>query len=330
MYKDTAWQRFVNLSDAMLTLAVVHYNGRNTEQEDAMPDIQLRFHKDMLVLSAPIDAVLERQGMDVKEEQDFLNLIEHEAVQDAIRMQHLAGAECLVTFTAGITRARLAHLRLEDRDADIAAASLKMVNNLAPQHALALIGPSNLPIDPSSKQSLVTNRDQYSRAVEAFGDKPIDAFFLDGMVSVDDMRCALMGIRRMSDAPVFASVDVDAQGNLLGRSQTLEEAADIMDEYEADVAGFRTSAPLHQAAALTERLCRVTELPVLVQLDVARVDERQREATPDNPYWTADSMLEAAARLRAAGAQFLRATGAATPAYTGALVAASAGLDSIR
>ena len=32
-------------------------------------------------------------------------------------------------------------------------------------------------------------------------------------------------------------------------------------------------------------------------------------------------------RLRASGVQFLRATGAATPAYTGALAATTAGLD---
>ena len=31
-----------------------------------MPDIELRFDKDMLVLSAPIDAVLARQGIDWK------------------------------------------------------------------------------------------------------------------------------------------------------------------------------------------------------------------------------------------------------------------------
>lgn len=295
-----------------------------------MPDIQLRFHKDMLVLSAPLDAPLARQGVDVDEERDFLNLIEEEAVQDALRMQHLAGAECLVTYTDGITQARLAHLRLEQRDEDIARASLRMVNNLLPQHAIALIGPTRLPIDPSSKQSLVANRDQYSHAVEAFGDTCIDAFFLDGMVSVDDMRCALMGIRRMCDTPVFASVDVDGSGCLLGRRQTIEEAADVMNEYEADVVGFRTAAPLYEAAALADRLCRASELPVLVQLDVMRVDERQNEAIAENPYWSPDTMMEAATRLRAAGVQFLRAAGQATPAYTGALAAACMGLDAIR
>ena len=38
-------------------------------------------------------------------------------------------------------------------------------------------------------------------------------------------------------------------------------------------------------------------------------------------------MVQAAARLRGAGAQELRATGEATPAYTGALAAAVTGFD---
>ena len=41
-------------------------------------------------------------------------------------------------------------------------------------------------------------------------------------------------------------------------------------------------------------------------------------------------MMEAAQHLRAAGAQFLRAIGQATPAYAGALVAATDGLDAHR
>ena len=43
-----------------------------------------------------------------------------------------------------------------------------------------------------------------------------------------------------------------------------------------------------------------------------------------------DTMEMAAARLREAGVQFLRATGAATPAFTGALAAAVSGLDVCR
>ena len=48
-----------------------------------MPDIALRFHKDMLVLSSPVAVVLARQGFDVEHDLEFANLVEPEAVRDA-------------------------------------------------------------------------------------------------------------------------------------------------------------------------------------------------------------------------------------------------------
>ena len=56
-------------------------------------------------------------------------------------------------------------------------------------------------------------------------------------------------------------------------------------------------------------------------------DSRQQGPTPENPYYSPDMMVPAADALRAAGAQFLRAVGNATPAYTGALAATTLGLD---
>ncbi|MBQ2681528.1 MAG: hypothetical protein IJF97_06295, partial [Eggerthellaceae bacterium] len=76
-----------------------------------MPDIELRFGKDMLVLSAPIDAVLARQGIDSARDRQYLNLMEPDVVQDALNLEMVAGAQCLVTTTEDITRARLAHVR---------------------------------------------------------------------------------------------------------------------------------------------------------------------------------------------------------------------------
>ena len=52
-----------------------------------MPDIELRFDKDMLVLSAPIDAVLARQGIDSARDRQYLNLMEPDVVQDALNLE---------------------------------------------------------------------------------------------------------------------------------------------------------------------------------------------------------------------------------------------------
>ena len=49
--------------------------------------------------------------------------------------------------------------------------------------------------------------------------------------------------------------------------------------------------------------------------------------TDQNPYPTPDELFNAACALQKVGVQFLRAVGAATPAYTGALNAAVHGMD---
>jgi 5-methyltetrahydrofolate--homocysteine methyltransferase len=302
-----------------------------------MPDIALRFHKDPLVLSAPIDELLRRQGVDdPAAEREFLTLIEPESVFEAQKLDHMMGAPCMVTNTDGITRARLAHSRFEEQSAEIARASVDILRSLQPQHIIAAIGPTRLPIDPESASSMKQNRDQYARAAQDFGDG-IDAFLLDGMVSIADLKCALAGVRKVSDLPIFACVELDADGTLAGRSTPWEEALQAMVDLQADVVGFTASCPPDQVLALVERTVRATELPLLVQLRIGEHDEgdlnpgfRPVEIGPDNPYRTPDALFDAAGDLVAAGVQFLRAVGHATPSYTGALVIATDGRDCTR
>ena len=129
-----------------------------------MPDITLRFHKDMLVLSSPVAVVLARQGFDVEHDLEFANLVEPEAVRDALRLNKMAGAQCLVANTEGIAPARLAHRGMEDRAAEIVRTGLSLARELKSQHVLVEIGPCGLPLDAASKSSLNENRDQYARS----------------------------------------------------------------------------------------------------------------------------------------------------------------------
>ena len=295
-----------------------------------MADIALRFNRDMLVLSSPLEPVLARQGYNVEDDLEFTGIVEPEAIRGVLQLNQVAGAQCLVTNTAGITPARLAVRRMDGRAAEIVNAALGVVAELRPQHIFAEIGPCGLPLDTSSKASVKENCAQYVRAAQVFTGREIDAFFLNGFSVPGDLMCALEGIAQESARPIIASVDVDAQGMLADGRHTLEEAFAVMVQHGAAVAGFATTAPLGRAEAFARRASGLGSLPVLVQLGVKEVAPKQGEATDKNPYYCADTMIEAATRLRGAGAQFLRAVGAATPAYTGALVAASEGFNVMR
>ena len=339
-----------------------------------MPDIELRFGKDMLVLSSPIDATLSRQGLDVERDRQYLNLMEPDIVRDAYRLEDIAGAQCFVTPTEDLTQARLAHVRMDGDAAKLAHAAVTAISELKPQHILAEIGPCRLPLDASSKASLNENRAQYADAAHAFAAEPIDALFLNGFTNLADLKCALMGVAQVCDKPVFASVTVGeaveqdareaqkdasdesvlesiAQPALFSGYEVADvpsfpqsvlkraplspdkwgEAVDIMQEFGAAVVGFETAEPTYRAVSYVQEAAQRTHLPILAQLRLT-IDPSTRRPAPLKPLedileYTPDTLASAAVKLYGAGAQFLRATGKATPACSGALAAAVYGLD---
>ena len=250
-----------------------------------MADIELRFHRDMLVLSAPLDAALERQGIDVARDRQYLNLMEPDVVRDALRMEAVAGAQCLVTSTEDITRARLAHVNMDADAARLAQAALDIAAELKPQHVLAEIGPCGLPLDPSSKASLNENRGQYADAARAFGDGAFDAFFLNGFANITDLKCALMGVAQVSGKPVFASA-------VLGKAPW-PELVETMADLGAAVVGIETAEPIDRAVAYVEEAKRLTDLPILVQLSVTKASPAATKGLvppQDIAEYTADTL----------------------------------------
>lgn len=292
-----------------------------------MPDIGLRLNKDMLVMSAPLDAVLARQGFDLVKDGNYLALMEPEVFSDAFRMERAVGANCLVTPTRGITPAHLAHARMQEDGATIARNLCDAALEHKPQHLLAEIGPCGLPIDVTSKNSLKEHRAQYQRALEFFEGCEIDGVFLNGFERAEELAVALDAVASDEGLPVFTSVRITDEGALMRGSASLEDAARTAQEHGAASFGFETALDSDAAAALAARARKACDLPLLVQLFVKERDPRRPEPLPENPYCNPDTMVAASAKLYAQGVELLRATGEATPAYTGAIGATVAGLD---
>ena len=289
-----------------------------------MADLALRFCKDMLVVSSPVEEALRRAGIESVRDQALALLVEPETIEEAYRMEAVAGPQCVVTPVAAFTPARLVAIGAEGKGEVLAEAALSVMAEFKPQHVLVEIAPCGLPLDPESKASLVENRDQYARAAKLFEGRTFDGFFLNGFTTVADLKCALMGLRKVSDAPILASVEVRGDGMLADGIGTWREAVEVMAEYGAAVAGFSTLAAPDAARALAEQARDVlasqgADLCLMATLQVFQRDAKQQGPTDENPYYSPDTMMAAALELRAAGQ--------ATPAYTGVLAAAVAGLD---
>ena len=195
-----------------------------------MANIELRFHKDMLVLSAPVAFALERQGVNIQEDGELVMLMEPETVQDALRMEcddrrsvpgcrhrrDLRGPPC------SQSHGRPRH--------EIALRALEGAWACKPQRLICEIGSCGLPLDPSSESSRAQTEQQYENAVQALNGASqeldlgmYDAVLLNALRSVADAECAINAARRKTDRPVFASVDLDEDGLFAGKetSKTL-------------------------------------------------------------------------------------------------------------
>lgn len=60
-------------------------------KELLMPDLALRFGKDMLVVSSPIQEALRRAGIESVCDQALALLVEPETIEEAYRMETVAG-----------------------------------------------------------------------------------------------------------------------------------------------------------------------------------------------------------------------------------------------
>ena len=330
-----------------------------------MPDIQMRFNKDMLAITSPLAPILQRARFDI-DNLALAHLLEEDTLKAAFSVLAASGAQCMATETAGFTPARLAHANLSDRLPELAQAALKIVNSFKPQHLLVELGECGLPLDPSSKTSLLEHRSQYERAARAFEGRVasdaassetfensaqlFDAYLLAGFTSITTLKCALMGLAKVSSKPIFASVSVNERGelssnfgaqekNVVGATtsapETLQDAFAVMAEYGASVLGVRTTAPLDSIENMLARAAAPYDLPLLVELEVEGGEDAaargnllaKHKLDKLSNYSHPNDMYDAASRLRAAGVQFLRAVGSATPAYSGALAACCESLD---
>jgi 5-methyltetrahydrofolate--homocysteine methyltransferase len=295
-----------------------------------MADIQLRFNKDMLVIGTDPFAELARLGVDTQHDIDIMLLVEPEVFEEAYKLEMFCGVQCMVAPTANLTPARLAHIQMEESAGVLAKAAVEVLAAQKPQHILAELGPCGLPLDKSSKSSLNENKSQYMRAAEVLAVQPVDAIFLNKFAHLSDLKCALMGVAQVCDSPIIASMTFGEGSTTLSGKHTAREVASVMADLGASVCGFSSAQGVESVAETAREMIEASGyLPQLVQFDVQNRggDLSAFGATGGGFYSEADSMVKAAHVMREAGVQFLRACGKATPAYAGALVAETEGLD---
>ena len=113
-----------------------------------MPDIALRFGKDMLVCEGAMGTMLLKAGMPAGECPEYLNVLDPEMVGEIHRYYRMAGANVAISNTFGGTRSKLEAYGLGDRVEELNMAGVAIARQAQPEHVIADVGPCGLLMQP--------------------------------------------------------------------------------------------------------------------------------------------------------------------------------------
>ena len=290
-----------------------------------MPDIQLRFGKDIIVFDGAMGTMLHREGISGDECALLLNVLDDEMIVLIHERYKLAGAQVITANSFGGTRSKLAEYGLEDRLVELNRAAVRLAKRVKPEHVCADVGPCGLLLEPVGKASFEQVFAEYAEQVAALALEEPDAILIETMTDIADARCAVLAAKSVCDLPVFVSCSFDPSGHMPLSGTDPATAAVILEAAGADVIGMNCSLGPSQLLPLFREMAQATSLPLIIQPNAGLP---VLNATGQTVYsGTADDFADAAWAYRELGAQFIGSCCGTNPAYTGAIYATVGGMD---
>jgi len=129
-------------------------------------------------------------------------------LKDIHRSYYEAGSDSVSTNSFGANRIKLASHGLEDRFYELNRAAAELAGEVRPAGRFVAgdIGPTGKFLKPQGEYEEAEFEAAFADQAEALGSGPVDFFLVETMFDLREALCAVRGIRRGSDLPVFVSM----------------------------------------------------------------------------------------------------------------------------
>jgi len=293
-----------------------------------MPDISLRFDKDIIVVDGSMETMLQREGIPSDECGMLLNVLDPDLIVSIHGRYKAAGAQAITTNSFGGTRSELADYGLADHVVELNKAAVQLAKQVNPQHILAAVGPCGKVLAPVGTASYEEVFQEYAQQTLALASEGPDAILIKSMVDIANACCAVRAARSVCDLPVMVSCTFDANGHMELSGTDPEAAAVMLEDVGANVVGLNCGLGPDQCLSLARRMAKATLLPLIIQPDAGLTSPDASGATVYPG--TADGFAGMAYAARELGVQFIGSCCGSNPAFTGAIYATVGEMDVVR
>lgn len=200
---------------------------------------QLTGQPGVILADGAMGTMLMAGGLAFGNAPELWNIEQPQRVADVHRAYLQAGARVILTNTFGGNRFRLQLHNLQDRAAEFNRAAARLAHEVAGTQAVVAgdIGPSGGILAPLGELEPDEAVDGFSEQAAALIDGGVDVIWLETMSSMEEMRAAFDGVRRVStDIPIITTMTFDTRGRTM-MGVTPEHAAKTLDGWGATAVG---------------------------------------------------------------------------------------------
>lgn len=173
-----------------------------------MTDLDKRLNRDVVVISNHLTQNLVFDATTYEKDAACALIIEPEIITEALRQDYQTGAAAIIVNPIQF---HASSLRLTSHLADaeiLAKNTCKTYECFKIAHPLISVKQTDLPLDCSSKNSLLEVSNDYKFIAHLFDNLPIDGFYLESFTDFAHLKCALVGLRKATSKTIL--VDTSA------------------------------------------------------------------------------------------------------------------------
>ncbi|MCL4464867.1 MAG: homocysteine S-methyltransferase family protein [Chloroflexi bacterium] len=269
----------------------------------------------VLLCDGAMGTMLQAAGLEAGEVPELWNLRCPERVL-AVHLAYVAaGVDIVTTNTFGGTRIKMARAGVADEVGEANRQGAQLAREAAAGNVFVAgsLGPTGELLEPFGTLSPAEAADAYAEQAAALVKGGVDLFLIETMSDLAEATAAVMGVRRVSNLPVFCTLSFDTGGRtMMGVSP--KQAAEMLAELAVEAFGANCGlGPDEMEGVAREFLIAKPGAAIICQPNAGVPSlEEGRSVYSASP----ETMAEYARRYAALGVRVVGSCCGSTPAHT--------------